>query len=77
MKSAEAWDRLLWAWLAIVAGGSAGASDAGRLEAAEYLGPSAIAVSHEGRLLFACLSDARQLAIVELPKARVVRKVSG
>jgi YVTN family beta-propeller protein len=32
-------------------------------------------VSGDGRVLFACLSDARQLAIVGLPDARAIRKV--
>jgi YVTN family beta-propeller protein len=51
------------------------ADDAAQPEATGYLGPSATVVSRDGRLLLACLSDARQLAIVDLPDARAIRKV--
>ncbi len=61
--------------LVFAACGAAVADDAGRPQAAAYLGPSATAVSGDGRVLFACLSDAGQLAIVDLPDARVIRKV--
>ena len=55
--------------------GAALAEDAARPQAAEYLGPSGTAVSGDGRVLFACLSDAGQLAIVDLPDGSVTRKV--
>jgi len=61
--------------LLFAACGAALAEETDRPQAAAYLGPSATAVSGDGRLLFACLSDARQLAIVDLPDARVIRNV--
>ncbi len=44
-------------------------------QATEYLGPSATAVSGDGRVLYAVLSDARQMAIVDLPDASAVRTI--
>jgi YVTN family beta-propeller protein len=59
----------------VAACGAALADDAARPQAAAWLGPSAVAVSSDGRRLFACLSDARQLAIVDLPRGSVLRMV--
>ena len=54
--------------------GAVAADDTARCES-PYLGPSAIAVSGDGRVLYGCLSDARQLAIVDLPDASAIRTV--
>lgn len=62
-------------WLVFAACGAALPDDAARPQAAAYLGPSAIAVSGDGRVLFACLADARQLAVVGLPDGRAIRNV--
>jgi len=59
----------------LAAGGAASADDAVGPRAAAYLGPSAVAVSGDGRVLYACLSDAGELVIVDLPDARAIRKV--
>ena len=75
MKTAGFFGRLRCGLLVFAACGAALADDAARPQAAAYLGPSATAVSGDGRVLFACLSDARQLAIVDLPDASVIRKV--
>jgi len=64
-----------WGLAVFAACGVALAGDAAQPHTAAYLGPSAVAVSGDGRVLFACLSDARQLAIVDLPEARVIRKI--
>ncbi len=61
--------------LVLAAGGSAWASEAARTPAAAYLGPSAVAVSGDGRVLYACLADARALAIVDLPDVKAIRTV--
>ena len=61
--------------LVFAACGGALADDGARPRAAAYLGPSATVVSGDGRVLFASLSDARQLAIVNLPDASVIRRV--
>ncbi len=55
--------------------GAALADTAARPRAGAYLGPSAAVVSGDGRRLFVCLSDARQLAVVDLPDGSVIRKV--
>ena len=55
----------------VAAGNPAGASQ----QATAYLGPSATAVSGDGRVLFAALSDAKQLAIVDLADGNVIRKI--
>jgi len=75
MKAAAWFPTLHYGFLVLVACGAAGAEDAGREPPAAYLGPSATAVSGDGRTLFVCLSDARQLAIVDLPDAHSIRKV--
>ena len=62
---------VVWAACGPVPAGSA----AGPRAAAD-LGPSAAAVSGDGRRLFVCLSDARQLAIVGLPEGNVIRRIS-
>jgi len=74
MKTARLFGALLWGLLILAAFGAASADDVSP-EPAAYLGPSAIAVSPDGRMLFVCLADARQLAIVELPDGRIVRTV--
>ncbi|MBL7039870.1 MAG: cell surface protein [Pirellulaceae bacterium] len=61
--------------LAFAASGAAMADDVTCGQAVAYLGPSATAVSSDGRVLFAALSDARQVAIVELPDASAIRRV--
>jgi YVTN family beta-propeller protein len=75
MKTAGFFGKVRCGLLVFAACGATLADDAVRPQAAAYLGPSATAVSGDGRVLFACLSDARQLAVVELPDARVIRKV--
>jgi YVTN family beta-propeller protein len=75
MKTAGFFGRLFWGWLILAACAAAPADDASRQPADAYLGPSAIAVSPDGQVLFACLADARQLAFVELPDGRIVRTV--
>jgi len=75
MKTAGFFGRLCWGLLVFSAGGAGLADDAARPQAAAYLGPSAAVVSGDGRVLLASLSDARQLAIVDLPDASVIRKV--
>ena len=42
---------------------------------AEYLAPSALAASRDGKTLYAACSNARQVAWVELPSGRVTRRV--
>lgn len=66
---------LLEGILASVACSVAMAGDVPRPQAAGYLGPSATAVSGDGRRLFVALADACQLAIVNLPDARASRIV--
>ncbi len=61
--------------LILAMGGAAQANDTNRHQAAGYLGPSAVAISDDGHTLFACLSDAKQLAIVDLSEGRVIRTV--
>jgi len=75
MKSAGFSARLRCGWLVFAACGAALAGEAAPPQAAGYLGPSAAAVSADGRTLYVCLSDARQVAIVDLPHARAIRKV--
>ena len=75
MKTAGFFGRLRWGLLVFAACGAARADDAARPQAAADLRPSTTAVSGHGRVLFASLSDARQVAIVDLPDARVIRKV--
>ena len=75
MRTAEFFGRLCCGLLVFAACTAAPADDAARPQAAVYLGPSAIVVSGDGRKLFAALSDAKQLAVVDLPDARVIRKV--
>ncbi len=55
--------------------GAALADTAAQAQGGAYLGPSAAVVSGDGRRLFVCLSDARQLAVVDLPGGSVIRKV--
>jgi len=75
MKTAGFLGGLRFALVVFAACGAGRADDAARRPTAAYLGPSAIAVSDDGRVLFACLSDARQLAVVGLPGARAIRMV--
>jgi len=75
MKTSGFVGRLRCAWLVFMACGAALADEVARPQDAAYLGPSATAVSGDGRVLFAALSDARRLAIVDLPDASVIRKV--
>ena len=44
-------------------------------EAEQYLGPSALAVAKDGETLFVAHADAKQLAWVELPSGKIVRRV--
>lgn len=74
MKTAGLFGALLWGLFIFAGFGAASADDVSR-QPAGYLGPSAIAVSPDGRMLFACLADARQLAMVELPDGRTLRTV--
>ncbi len=67
---------MLWCGLLVFAAfGAALADDVAREAASEYLGPTGVAVSGDGRVLFAALSDARQVAIVDLPDASHIRTV--
>jgi len=75
MKAAGFLGTLRCGLVVFAACGAALADDPARPHTAAYLGPSAVAVSGDGRWLFACLSDARQLAIVNLPGASVPRTV--
>lgn len=75
MKTAGLFERLLWGLLVLTACGAALADDPARRQDAACLGPSAIAVSPDGRVLFATLADARQLAIVDLPDASAIQFV--
>ncbi len=51
------------------------AGGAARGVAADWLGPADVAVSGDGRVLFAALADARRLAIVDLEDAGAVRMI--
>jgi len=75
MKTVAFFSALRCGLLVLAACGAAPADDAVRARAGAYLGPSATAVSEDGRVLFVALSDARQLAIVDLPDAKAIRTV--
>ncbi len=61
---------LLW-----LAGEAKPAAPAHAGEAGVYLGPCALAASHDGKTLYAANADARQVAWIELPGGRVARRV--
>lgn len=74
MKSSAWFRRISLGLFLLAAGGVVFAGDA-RAQPA-YLGPSAAVVSGDGRVLFVALSDARKLAIIDLPDARAIRMVA-
>jgi len=75
MKTTGFFGKLRCGWLVFAACGAALADETAQPQAAAYLGPSATVVSGDGRVLFVCLSDAKELALVDLPDACAIRKV--
>ena len=76
MKATRLLGTLPCGLLVLAAFGAARAEQAASRAGSEYLGPSAVAVSDDGRVLFVSLSDRRALAIVDLPDARNIRMIS-
>ena len=62
---------LLVFWLVLSAGVTPVAAEPG-----EYLGPSALAVSKDGKTLYVACTDARQVAWVDLPDGNVTRRAT-
>ncbi len=75
MKTGGLLERLCRGLLVLAACSTALADDAPRRQVPAYFGPSATAVSGDGGRLLVCLSDARQLAIVDLPDANAIRRL--
>ncbi len=75
MKTTGIFNTLCCGLVVFAAFGAALADDVAREAASEYLGPTDVAVSGDGRVLFAALSDARRVAIVDLPDGRSIRMV--
>jgi YVTN family beta-propeller protein len=75
MKTIDFYGRIRWGLFVFALCGAALADDATRRQATAGLGPSAAVVSGDGRVLFVSLSDARQLAIIDLSERSVIRKV--
>ncbi len=65
---------LLVLWLAVSSGAIQAAEAAG--QAGNWLGPCALAASPDGKTLYVACADARQIAWIELPRGRVVRRVA-
>ncbi|MBN2475326.1 MAG: beta-propeller fold lactonase family protein [Pirellulales bacterium] len=76
MRPRRLWGAIVWMGLLTLRVLLAGGVLSSVAAAARYLGPSALAVSPDARILYVACADARQVAWVELPGGQVARRVA-
>ncbi len=75
MDTAALGRTLCCCWGLVAVAGAVAAGEAAPASTTAHRGPSAVAVSGDGRTLLVCLSDARQLAVVDLADPSEIRHV--